>query len=205
MASPSGLVPSPALSAAVPPPAPLPGGPTPLQSSNTSPTPTFLTTTVYTNSLLDNGPMSSGTVSLAGVASQTLSKELPTNSPWRDGSDNLTASPVYLFIFAIALGALIILSLTIVIRSLVLRQRLMALHGPDWRRQYGWTILEMLGLSSRRMWPDPGAQPGPQPGRTRRRDHGRRPVLVDVYVSEGKDVEIWEDVQVRCAYVISPQ
>ena len=195
MASPSSFVPSATLPG---PPAPFPGGTTPFQASNPSPTPTLITTTVFTNSMLDYGSMSSGTVSLAsGTASPTLSSGAPTNPPWRDGSDNLTASPVYLFIFAIALGALIILSLTIVIRSLVLRQRLIALHGPDWRRQYGWTILEMLGLSSRRMWPEPGTQPSPPPGRGRRRDHGRKPVLVDVYLNEGKDGIYWKDIQVR--------
>ena len=192
MASPSGFVPSVTF------PGPFPGGTTALQASNTSPTPTLITTTIYTNSALDYGPMSSGGVSLAsGAASPTLSNGVTSTTSWGDANDNLTASPVYLFIFAIALGALIILSLTIVIRSLILRQRLIALHGPDWRRQYGWTLLEMIGLSSRRMWPDPGTQPGPQPGRGRRRDHGRKPVLVDVCVSGGKDGGYWKDVQVR--------
>jgi len=156
-----------------------------------------MTATVYTNSLLDNSPTTSGDISLVpGAASPVLTHPPPTNTIWGEG-DNLTASPVYLFIFAIALGALIILSLTIVIRSLILRQRLMALHGPDWRRQYGASILEMLGLSSRRMWDSPNTQPIPRPGRRRKRDHRQKPVLVDVCVGEGKRGGRWDDVQVR--------
>jgi hypothetical protein len=169
-----------------------------LLTPNTTPTPTLLATTMNTNSALYDGPMLRGdTLGPPGLASQTLS-HLPTGSSWGEGGgDNLTASPVYLFIFAIALGALIILSLTIVIRSLILRQRLIALHGPDWRRQYGSNILDVLGLSTRRMWAGPSNQPTPQPARRRRRDHGQKPVLVDVYVSEGRREGYWMDVQVR--------
>lgn len=176
-----------------------------LRTPNTAPTPTLSTNNIYTSSLLAYDPMLSGDTSHApGAASQTRSLA-PTNSSLVEGSDNLTASPVYLFIFAIALGALIILSLTIVIRSLVLRQRLIALHGPDWRRQYGANILEVLGLSTRRMWTGPLAQPIPQPARRRRRDHGQKPVLVDVYVSEGKHGGCWEVVQVRWTCGIPPR
>jgi len=168
-----------------------------LHTSNPSPTPTLFATTINTNSVLGDSPVLSGGIfPLPGVASQTLS-HLPTNSSWGEENNNLTASPVYLFIFAIALGALIILSLTIVIRSLILRQRLIALHGPDWRRQYGANILDVLGLSTRRMWAGPTAQPVPQPARRRRKDHGQKPVLVDVSVSEGKYGGCWTDVQVR--------
>jgi hypothetical protein len=176
--------------------------PSTLQTSNTSPAPALMTTTVYTNSVLNSDLMPSGDSSLAsGAASQVVSHmSTPSTNPtpWvGESGDNLTASPVYLFIFAIALGALIVLSLTIVIRSLVLRQRLIALHGPDWRRQYGANILDILGLSTRRVWDGPITQPIPQHGRRRRRDHGQKPVLVDVYVSEGKGGGCWKDVQVR--------
>lgn len=178
--------------------APPPVGPT-SNASNILPTATLVTTTVYTNSASNHatGPTGDAVLPLPGAASLTLTNVPPTNTSWGEGSDNLTASPVYLFIFAIALGALIILSLTIVIRSLVLRQRLIALHGPDWRRQYGSTILEMLGLSSRRTWADPSTHNAPQPGRRRRRDHGQKPVLVEVYVGEGKYGGCWKDIQVR--------
>lgn len=159
--------------------------------------PALMTTTIYTNTLLNYGPMLTGDILTApGAASQT-SLNAPANTSMGETGDTLTASPVYLFIFAIALGALIILSLTIVIRSLVLRQRLIALHGPDWRRQYGANILEMLGLPARRMWAGTSTQHVPQPTRRRRRDHGQKPILVDVYISEGKCGGCWEDVQVR--------
>ena len=198
MASPSDFPPTVPPPGAITPIGPFPGGPTTAQASNTSTTPTLRTTTIYTDSALNYNPTPTEDVRPAsGVASPTPSNALPTNPSWGENSDNLTASPVYLFIFAIALGALIILSLTIVIRSLVLRQRLIAIHGPDWRRQYGSTILEMLGLSSRRMWPDPSTQPGPQPGRRRRRDHGQKPVLVEVDIGEGQYEGYWKDVQVR--------
>ena len=159
--------------------------------------PTLMTTTIYTNSLLSYGPMLTGDILTASSAASQTSLHAPGNTSLGEAGDNLTASPVYLFIFAIALGALIILSLTIVIRSLVLRQRLIALHGPDWRRQYGANILEMLGLPARRMWAGTSTQHVPQPTRRRRRDHGQKPILVDVYVSEGKCGGCWEDVQVR--------
>ena len=180
----------------------LPGGITTLHALNTSPTPTLITTTIYASPVLVNGWITTGNIvfPVPDANTLTLSNTSPTNTPWGQGSDNLTASPVYLFIFAIALGALIILSLTIVIRSLVLRQRLMDLHGPDWRRQYGSTLLEMLGLSSRRMWADLGTQPAPQTGRRRRRDHGQKPDLVEVYVGKGKSEQYWKDVQVCRTY-----
>src|SRR5258706_7216174 len=172
--------------------------PAALRSPNMPSTSTLTTPTLYTSFVSNYGPiLSGGVVSALGAASQTLSATPPNTSWGESGGDNLTASPVYLFIFAIALGALIILSLTIVIRSLILRQRLIALHGPDWRRQYGANILEMLGLPSRRMWAATSAPHIPQPARRRRRDHGQKPVLVDVYVSEGKSGGWWEDVQVR--------
>jgi hypothetical protein len=183
---------------AVPLTTPLPVGRTTLSASSVSPIPALATTTIHSNPALNNG-LTSGALPVPDGTTPILPNASPTNSSLDSGSDTLTASPVYLFIFAIALGALIILSLTIVIRSVVLRQRLIALHGPDWRRQHSSTILEMLGLSSRRMWADLGTQPGPQTGRRRRRDHGQKPVLVEVYVGEGKSEGCWKDVQVGLA------
>lgn len=183
---------------ALPPPPPISPFSDPA-TIRSAPTPTFTTPTLHANSVSNDDSLLSGAIlSVPAMMSQTLSAT-PPNPSWGDGGggENLTASPVYLFIFAIALGALIILSLTIVIRSLILRQRLIALHGPDWRRQYGANILEMLGLPSRRMWTGTTAPHVPQPARRRKREHGQKPVLVDVYVSEGKCGGCWEDVQVR--------